>query len=151
MPAKLGDCLNMSLADSASVQPGCCLLRCLHQPAGHYRSVSASRVVCRTWASQRRHLRAISYRTPSVQRASLAQTAYIRDTVHQKQSERDRIRNASHGILKNFKIFKKSKNAGNCPKSSQNQRNLKNFIYKFFFGFVHFSDNFQHYLLFRKF
>jgi hypothetical protein len=27
------------------------------------------------------------------------------------------------GILKNFKIFKKSKNAGNCPKRAQNQKN----------------------------
>jgi hypothetical protein len=56
------------------------------------------------------------------------------ETVHQKQLERDRFCKAwGGGILKNYKIFKKSKNARNRPKSAQNQRNLKNFTFKFFF------------------
>jgi hypothetical protein len=60
-------------------------------------------------------------------------------------------------ILKNFKIFEKSKNAGNCPKSAQNQKIFEKCHIKIFqqfsknFGFVRFSYNFQHVLIFRKF
>jgi hypothetical protein len=30
MPAKVGECLSLSLPDSASISPGCCLPLCLH-------------------------------------------------------------------------------------------------------------------------
>jgi hypothetical protein len=93
-----------------------------------------------------------------VHSASQVQTAFVRDTIHQKQSERGRVCKASGGgILKILKILKKLKNAGNYPKSAQNQKNLKNFNFKMFskfsknFGFVRFSGNLQHFLIFQKF
>jgi hypothetical protein len=48
-----------------------------------------------------------------------------------------------------FQNFQKIKNARKCPKRTH-PKNLKNFTLKFF-GFVRFSDNFQHFLIFRKF
>jgi hypothetical protein len=86
------------------------------------------------------------------------ETAFVRDTVHQKQSERDRFRNAKGSrILKNWKFFKRSKNAGNCPKSAQNQKKIEKFHLQFFsncsknVGSVRFSDNFQHFGFFENF
>jgi hypothetical protein len=98
-----------------------CLPVCTNRPlheSGLCNSVTASRVVFRTWASQRRQVRAVSYRDRSMQSPIQAETAFVRDRVHQKQSERDRFCKAWGGGI--LKMFKKSKNARNWPKRAQN-------------------------------
>ncbi|KDR06797.1 hypothetical protein L798_03944 [Zootermopsis nevadensis] len=86
-------------------------------------SVSPPNGLCRSASAAPRLHRALPYRDRYVQSSSQAQTAFVIDT-HQKQSERDRYYKASGGgILKNFKFFKKSRNAGNCPKRAKNQKN----------------------------
>jgi hypothetical protein len=109
----IGVCHNRPLQDSVSAGDGLCLTRCLQNLR-----------------------RAISYRHQFVQSPSNAQAAFVRDTVHHNQSKRDRFCKVwGGGILKNFKIFKKARSAGNCPKSAQNQTNLKNFNFKFYQNF----------------
>jgi hypothetical protein len=106
-----------------------------------------SRVVFGTWASHRRHVTAVSYRDRSVQSPRHAQTEFLRDRLHHKQFERDRYRNVSGiGILKILKILKIFKKFWKFEKF-----HLQIFFKIFnFFYFARFSDNFQHYMIFRK-
>jgi hypothetical protein len=71
-----------------------------------------------------------------VQRPSQAQTEIVRDTVHQKQSDRDWSSKASGGgNFETFLNFQKIKKVANCPKRAQNQKHLKNFTLIIFQNF----------------
>jgi hypothetical protein len=121
MPAKVGECLSLSLPYSASISPSCCIPRCLHlsnsADRSLYRRGSVSRVDSRTRAPQR-HVRAVSCRDRAVQIPSHAQTAFTRHSTSAAVRQRSTFK-----FLSNF---------------------LK------FFGFVCISERLQRFFIFRK-
>jgi hypothetical protein len=147
MSAKFGEFFNLSLADSASISPGCCLPRCMRQPASAgpclLHVLSAAHGFLRGRTSEPCHTETRPCRARVRHRPHSQETQYIK-TVRERQDPQC----FNWWNFENFQNFKKFKNAGNCPRSAQNQKKLKNFTFKFFskfsinFSFVRFSDNF---------
>jgi hypothetical protein len=130
MHSILGECHILSLPEAASISPACWLPRCLQQPASGVLgvwptvslpvSVSDLRGICRTWAYHTAH-----------QRHCQARTAFDRCTVHQNQTDRDRMCKVSGNEnfernVETFENFRKSKYPGHCKKTHETKKNCKN-------------------------
>jgi hypothetical protein len=107
----------------------------------------ASRVVRRTWASQRQHVRAVIQR-PVRGGPSQRQTAFVRDTVHQKQSEMGMFWKVGGGILKFFPNFQKIEKCWKLSKKRTKPRIFEKFHIQIFFS--KFSKIFENFNFFFK-